>query len=376
MLHRKAPGRILSIDDGTFPALLKTLSDPSEAVVTRDLLLLSQISRNSEEAYFTSFMVNLLKLFCTDRRLLETRGNLIIRQLCVTLSAERIYKTMAETLEKDEDVEFASIMVQNLNNNLITAPQLADLRKRLRNLETREGQTFFVTLFRSWCHNAVATFSLCLLAQAYEQAYHLLQIFAELEMSVTMLIQIDKLVQLLESPVFTYLRLQLLEPEKFPHLYKCLYGLLMLLPQSSAFAALKNRLNSVSAIGYLHIAPRPTQPASSTSSFERPNRLKAREEGGIRWVELLEKFKNVQEKARKSQRNASMGEDAAMSPVVEKEKLQPPEVPPKNFTPSLTANIKGPPPPPSALGGHQKARSSLSNLGRFTGGVTGRRSKK
>ncbi len=31
----------------------------------------------------------------------------------------------------------------------------------------------------------------------------------------------------------------------------------MLLPQSSAFAALKNRLNSVSSIGYLHIAPRP-----------------------------------------------------------------------------------------------------------------------
>lgn len=28
-------------------------------------------------------------------------------------------------------------MVQNLNNNLITAPELTDLRKRLRNLETR-----------------------------------------------------------------------------------------------------------------------------------------------------------------------------------------------------------------------------------------------
>lgn len=52
------------------------------------------------------------------------------------------------------------------------------------------------------------------------------------------------------------LRLQLLEPEKFPFLYKCMYGILMLLPQSSAFAALKNRLNSVSAIGYLHVAPR------------------------------------------------------------------------------------------------------------------------
>ena len=257
MLHKKAPRKVLATNDGTFPALLKTLSDNSETVVTRDLQLLSQISRNSEDDYFNSFMVNLLQLFCTDRPLLETRGNLIIRQLCNSLSAERIYRTLADCLEKDEDVEFASTMVQHLNNNLITAPELLEVRKRLRNLETKDGATFFVALFRAWCHNAVATFSLCLLAQAYEQAYNLLQIFAELEMTVNMLIQIDKLVQLLESPVFTYLRLQLLEPEKYPHLYKCLYGVLMLLPQSSAFAALKNRLNSVSAIGYLHIAPRP-----------------------------------------------------------------------------------------------------------------------
>ncbi|KAK4228171.1 vacuolar protein 14 C-terminal Fig4p binding-domain-containing protein [Podospora fimiseda] len=302
MLHRKAPRKVLAFNDGTFPALLKTLSDPAEAVVTKDLQLLSQISRNSEAEYFTNFMVNLLQLFSTDRKLLETRGNLIIRQLCTSLSPEQIYRTLADCIEKEEDLEFASIMVQNLNNNLITAPELAELRKRLRNLETKEGQTFFITLFRSWCYNAVATFSLCLLAQAYEQAYNLLQIFAELEMTVNILIQIDKLVQLLESPVFTYLRLQLLEPEKYPHLYKCLYGLLMLLPQSSAFAALKNRLNSVSSIGYLHIAPRPNVTTPSVPSFDRPNRLKGREEGIIRWGDLLEKFKSVQERSRRLQR--------------------------------------------------------------------------
>lgn len=137
MLHRKAPRKVLAFNDGTFPALLKTLSDPAEAVVTRDLQLLSQISKNSEDDYFTSFMVNLLQLFSTDRKLLETRGNLIIRQLCVSLSPERIYRTLADCIEKEEDVEFASIMVQNLNNNLITAPELADLRKRLRNLDSR-----------------------------------------------------------------------------------------------------------------------------------------------------------------------------------------------------------------------------------------------
>ncbi|KAI0388701.1 vacuole morphology and inheritance protein [Xylariaceae sp. FL0594] len=354
MLHRKAPRKIVAFNDGTFPALLKTLSDPAEAVVTKDLQLLSQISRNSEDDYFSNFMVSLLQLFSTDRKLLETRGNLIIRQLCMTLSPERIYRTLAETIEKEEDLEFASIMVQNLNNNLITAPELADLRKRLRNLETKDGQMFFVALFRSWCYNAVATFSLCLLAQAYEAAYNLLQIFADLEMTVHILIQIDKLVQLIESPVFTYLRLQLLEPDKHPYLYKCLYGLLMLLPQSSAFAALKNRLNSVSPIGFLHVGSRPyvhppgsvhgpssharqgqvAEAAStikgqpprrsiqdthflSTSSvtapaapaYDRPSRLgKGREDGIIRWDQLLEKFRSVQEKARRAQRgNGSSG---------------------------------------------------------------------
>jgi vacuole morphology and inheritance protein 14 len=47
-------------------------------------------------------MVNLLELFSTDRRLLDTRGSLIIRQLCINLNTERIYRTFAEIIEKEE----------------------------------------------------------------------------------------------------------------------------------------------------------------------------------------------------------------------------------------------------------------------------------
>lgn len=394
MLHRKSPRKILAIQDATFPALLKTLSDPAEAVVTRDLLLLSQISKSSDDTYFTSFMVNLLKLFTTDRRLLESRGNLIIRQLCLSLSPEKIYRTMADCLERDadEDTEFASIMVQNLNNNLITAPELADLRKRLRNLDGRggdggSGQTFFTVLFKAWCVNAVATFSLCLLAQAYEQAYNLLQIFAELEMTVTMLIQIDKLVQLLESPVFTYLRMQLLEPERFPYLYKCLYGVLMLLPQSSAFAALKNRLGSVSAIGYLHIPGRtatgsvPNTPSAVASTFERQNRLKRGdgEGGGIRWVELLEKFRATQDRVRRSQMKGMQqldGIEEARSPKELKGGAVQLALPPsgglKGSRPGSAQSVGRPGSGGAAqsagsgvLSAHARGKSSLSNLGRF-----------
>jgi vacuole morphology and inheritance protein 14 len=108
------------------------------------------------------------------------------------------------------------------------------------------------------------------------------------------------------------LRLQLLEPEKYPYLFKCLYGLLMLLPQSSAFATLRNRLNSISPIGYLHLFPRPYVPISTPTNFlsaaETSSRLDRRgpkaKADEIKWQELLDKFRSVQlrhEKARTRQ---------------------------------------------------------------------------
>ncbi|KAG8899926.1 hypothetical protein FRB99_006354 [Tulasnella sp. 403] len=309
MLHQKAPKKILSMDDGTFPVLLKTLSDPSEEVIKHDLQLLAQISSSSEEGYFKAFMYNLLEIFSTDRRLLDTRGSLIIRQLCMSLNTERIYRSLAEILEKEEDLEFASIMVQKLNIILITSPELAEFRKRLKNLESKDGQLLFSILYRSWCHNAVAVLSLCLLAQAYEHASNLLQIFADLEITVQLLVQIDKLVQLIESPVFTCedLRLQLLEPEKYPFLFKCLYGLLMLLPQSSAFMSLRNRLNAVSSLGYLHIAPRS---AVAVGTLTTRSKI-VRDE--IKWLELMSHFRSVQLKHEKSRRTGGGGDAGSTS---------------------------------------------------------------
>ncbi|KAG0324350.1 hypothetical protein BG000_002255 [Podila horticola] len=328
MLHKRAPHLILAIDDGSFPVLLKTLSDPSEEVIKRDLQLLAQISSHSDDAYFTNFMLNMLSLFSTDRRLLENRGSVIIRQLCVSLNSERIYRTLAEILEKDEDLEFANTMVQNLNIILITAPELADLRKRLKSVDSRDGQALFAVLYRSWCHNPVSTFALCLMAQYYEHAVALLQSFAEFEITVNLLIQVDKLVQLIESPVFTYLRLQLLEPERYPHLFKCLYGLLMLLPQSTAFATLRNRLTSVSSMGFIHLVPKipysgaqlpnSTSVSGLTTSSRNKSAGLASTSGnalahtsnishhpeGPRFPELLSHFRAVQGRHERSRRQA------------------------------------------------------------------------
>ncbi|GFN83392.1 vac14-like protein [Plakobranchus ocellatus] len=71
------------------------------------------------------------------------------------------------------------------------------------------------------------------------------EIFGELEVTVDFLKEIDKLVQLIESPIFAYLRLQLLEANDNPELIKSLYGLLMILPQSEAFKLLRYRLECI-----------------------------------------------------------------------------------------------------------------------------------
>ncbi|PLW53923.1 hypothetical protein PCANC_03749 [Puccinia coronata f. sp. avenae] len=314
MLHNKVPNKILTLEDGTFPALLKTLSDDSEAVIRYDLELLSQISLrslvNTEEEgyYFRHFMWNLLSLFGTDRNLLESRGNLIVRILCKNLNAERIFKSFAEYLEADEDLEFASSMVQNLTLIMITSPELSDMRRKLKQLETKESVQLFTHLYRSFSHNPISTLTLCLLCpMAYEHAFHLLTILAhDLEMTVGLLIQVDKLVQLLESPVFTSLRLQLLEPDKYPFLYKALYGILMLLPQSSAFATLRNRLGAVSTLGYAHAAPKAaasTLPGSNLSTIRGlKNVLKPSDHEVVNWNSLLVHFKALQTKHEKVRR--------------------------------------------------------------------------
>ena len=109
----------------------------------------------------------------------------------------------------------------------------------------QESWSLFTTLYRSWCHNPVATIALCLLSQNYRHSSDLVQKFVNIELTASTLKEIDKLVQLIESPLFAFLRLQLLDPGQHAGLVRTLYGLLMLLPQSTAFNTLKERLGCV-----------------------------------------------------------------------------------------------------------------------------------
>uniref|UniRef100_A0A8C7KNN4 Protein VAC14 homolog n=1 Tax=Oncorhynchus kisutch TaxID=8019 RepID=A0A8C7KNN4_ONCKI len=119
-LYIKTPRKMFRHTDSLFPMLLKTLSDESDEVILKDLEVLAEIASSpagqtdssgscdnsdsklelqvpdgakagpqtvvgdsspstpSMNSYFYKFMINLLKRFCLERKLLENRGAFII----------------------------------------------------------------------------------------------------------------------------------------------------------------------------------------------------------------------------------------------------------------------------------------------------------
>ncbi|KAL5174646.1 Protein VAC14 [Glycine soja] len=190
-LLNKYRTEVLEFLNDIFDTLLKALSDPSDEVVLLVLDVHACIAKDPQ--HFRQLVVFLVHNFRVDNSLLEKRGALIIRRLCVLLNAERVYRELSTILEAESDLDFASIMVQT-----------------------------------------------------YQHASAVIQSLVEEDINVKFLVQLDKLIRLLETPIFAYLRLQLLEPGRYTWLFKTLYGLLMLLPQqSAAFKILKTRLKAV-----------------------------------------------------------------------------------------------------------------------------------
>lgn len=156
-LFTKIPDKMFKHIDDLFPVLMRTLSDPYDEVVQQNLVVISEIvsskvsesiqkDMNSEtqNKYFAKFIINLLRLFSTDRHLLEERGAFIIRELCALMSAKNIYKILAEILMDEQNFRFAGIMVQTLNVILLTSSELFELRSELKNLNSEVSFTSFL----------------------------------------------------------------------------------------------------------------------------------------------------------------------------------------------------------------------------------------
>lgn len=88
---------------------------------------------------------------------------------------------------------------------------------------------------------------------------------------------------LIDSPVFTRVRLQLLSPERYPDLMRAMYSLLMLCPQSRAFHTLHARLSSIPTVALLKLN-------DSAGAAAAAKEVAAEKESQVKlpWAELLQ----------------------------------------------------------------------------------------
>ncbi|CAH8491875.1 unnamed protein product [Dicrocoelium dendriticum] len=191
------------------------------------------------------FMVDLVGFFDTNATLLSQRGDAIITDLCHVLGADIVYGAMSAIISHTIHLRSASVLVRALNRILLTQPALHEFRNQLRAINTKTGCHLLERLYRAWCHNPVALLSLFMLTEMYEQCSRLIKSFGEISMTVDTFVDMDQLVQLLESPIFATLRLHLLDKRYSAHLRETLYCLLMCLPQTDAFQTLWRRVQCI-----------------------------------------------------------------------------------------------------------------------------------
>jgi len=195
----------------------------------------------------------------TEVATLTGRCELIVRKVCEGVQpacgktpytedvADRFFTTAARAVALEEDLAFAQRLVRVLNRVLLTSRETQALRRRLREealaaprpggCQVGEVPAHLQELLSSWFHCPVSTLALCLWLHWFEMADEVTARLACMEQTPTMQQQLRDLAELLESPIFMRVRLQLLETRRRPALLRAVLGLSALLPQETALRA-------------------------------------------------------------------------------------------------------------------------------------------
>jgi hypothetical protein len=153
--------------------------------------------------------------------------------------------------------QFVSAFIQQMCLVLLNSKEAKDLRNVLKDCigygreaeRDRRRSRLFHILLHSFSHNLVAATSLCLWGGAYRTASLFLKEIDPLDINLVFLLELDKLVEMIERPLFRHLHVRMLETDKDPltegsgtMLFQTLKCILMLIPQSACYNVLRDRL--------------------------------------------------------------------------------------------------------------------------------------
>jgi hypothetical protein len=182
-----------------------------------------------------------------------------------------------------KDLLFVSSFVQQMTHVLLATDEASDLRELLRDCVGRRSDSerdkrrikLFHILLHSFSHNLIASVSLCLWGGAYRTAAYFLQHIDPLDIHLVFLLELDKMVELLERPLFRHFHLRMLEADADPSvegsgamLFRALKLLLMIVPQSSCYRILRDWLVTASRFRQSALVRSPFVPPAPKPSLE------------------------------------------------------------------------------------------------------------
>ncbi|ORC86228.1 HEAT repeat-containing protein [Trypanosoma theileri] len=270
----------------TFDMVLILLCDQSAHVLHKCIETLCLISG---EKHFDYFIVQLIELIHAKADILLPKVPTIIKQLQLRYQEENLEQSeklclkLAGVLSQHEDKRFLEKMVITLSTLVLTSREFLPLREILHcGIHDKRAKHIFLGMYECWRYNPVAALSLCLLARVYEHAFQLIKLIGAAELSAATLLQIERLVRLLETPVFSYIRMEIMEPSKSLPLVQTLFAFQLILPQTSPqYQSLYRRLKTVPSLAIL----------------EREARIHdvENDDNQMMWNELLELSKEAQQ---------------------------------------------------------------------------------
>jgi Vacuolar protein 14 C-terminal Fig4p binding len=163
-----------------------------------------------------------------------------------------------------KDLRFVSSFIQHICHVLLNADEAKEVRDVLIDCvgskpsiasteHDRQRIKVFHILLHSFAHNLPSALSLCLWSGAFRSASLFLSRINPMDINLIFLLEIDRLVEMLERPIFRRLHIRMLERDTNINtegsgtmLFRTLKSLLMIIPRSTCYNVLRDRLTSVS----------------------------------------------------------------------------------------------------------------------------------
>lgn len=246
-LFKHYSDKLLSKEDEILSNIIQSINF-KESKLTESVLRLLWLMSSKYHQFLKEIIEMLLKRFKKDKDIQMESINNLFHIMCSNIDQKLVFSEFAIEIRRFDEFEFVGFMINILDLILAGAPVYKPLRDILsKDNDDDEKKEFFRTLFETWCFNPLSTLNLWFLSKNYKLAYHLLLCIGKrISFDQGRIVQLWNIIQLIESPAFLEVRIDLLDPGKNYYLIKTLQGILMMIPISKAFTALKTRLECVS----------------------------------------------------------------------------------------------------------------------------------